>query len=382
MVAKSADILSIDAQIDHLADRIHARALSAPMTPLQRSACVVTKQIPDRMPMFVLSVEYGAHYLGYRINKDFAWDPKKWAHAALAFIDRFDSDVCAPILDVYIIGPDAMGCEVIYHEDSFPEVMAGVKTPADLAKIENADYRHNGRMRVLVEACQICREKVGDIMAVSPVINAPFSWAANVRGIYDFLADLRRNPKFAHDLLERCTAGVNEGVRMFLEAGLKPVTLADATASTYLISPAQINEFAWTYNEKLVADLGAENVLPMYLADFATQAKYCTGMAGLLAGINNYVYCEAEKPLREEDLLEGKRVARQLGVAFQANLWGRWVQVHTPKEIDEEVKRVVDLVGPEWPFQIGMWSVPVPCPIENLDAFVRALKKYTTFAQA
>lgn len=377
------DILSIDAQIDYLTEKIHARVERGRMTPLQRYGCLVSRQLPDRMPVdLTLDLEWGAHYLGYRIDKEFAWDPRKWAHAALACNDRLESDVCAPFLDMFVIGPDAMGAQVYYHEDSFPEIVeALVKNRADLAKLRVPDPHKDGRLPVLIEAVRICKEKVGDILPVHASINGPFSWAANLRGISDFLVDLKRDPQFVHALLEIVTEAVKQEIKAFTELGVRPF-LGDATASTYLISPRHIQEFYLPYYAKLEAELGPGQFVGQVWADYATQARdfKLTCLRG--RGIHNYCYSQSEEILPAEDILEAKRVARQVGSYATIYLWGKWVQVHSPKEIDAEVQRVIALTGPEWPFLVGMFSVPVPCPSENLDAFVRAIKKYGVFAPA
>jgi uroporphyrinogen-III decarboxylase len=375
------DILSVEAQIDYLAEKIRARAKQGKMTPLQRNICLVTKQTPDRMPIFALSVEWGAHYVGYQINQDFVSDPKKLTHAALACVDRLEADICAPLLDVYIVGCDAMGAEIYFHEDSFPEIIdPPVKSPADLKKLKVPDPHKDGRLPVMIEATRLCQERVGDVVPILASCNAPFSWAANLRGIYNFLADLKRDPQFAHALLEITTAAVKEVVKAYLELGFQSILLADATCTTYLVSPAQMEEFGAKYYMKLQDELGAGAFVGSLFGDYATQARMVKMGIPNFLGINNYCYCQAGERLREEDILEGKRVARELGVPLVINLWGRWVQVHSAKEIDEEVKRVIELAGPEWPYMVGMWNIPVPCPVESVDAFVRAIKKYGTFA--
>ncbi len=373
------DVLSVEYQIECLAERIHVKAALTPMTPLQRYMGLATGQVPDRLPIsIILAVEWGAHYLGYQLNEEFAWDPKKWAAAALVCNDRFEADACAPIYDCYVVGPDGMGAEVYFPEDSLPEIIdEPIKSPADLSRLKPFDPERDGRMAVQIEAGVICNEKVGSIAPLTLSLCGPFSWAANMRGIYRFLADLKHDPKFAHAQLEIMTEAVKESIKAYNRAGLKPF-LADATASNYLISPRQIEEFYIPYYEKLQADLGADAFSGMVWGYWEPQAHGMSLPVLRGMGLNNYCYCQ-EDALHEEDILAGKRLAHQIGAPLNISLWGKWVQVHSPREIDEEVKRVIGLAGPEWPFMVGMWSLPVGCPIENVDAFVRALKKYGTF---
>lgn len=372
----------IDKEIDFLAEKIRLRAESEEMTPLQRFACMVTGQEPDRLPIAAASMEWSAHYIGYQLNRDFAHDYKKWVHAALVGVDRFGGDMCAPIYDIYNIGPEEMGAEIIFPEDAIPEVRKpGVETPEDLKKLKVPDPYKDGRMSLMLEACKLLREKIGDVVPILASVNAPFSWAANLRGIYDYLADLKRNPKFARDLLEIVTEAATGYVKAMNDHGFMPVLLADATATSYLLSPKQLEDYGvWSYR-KIEEALGPGSFTGTIWGDFETQAKFTKMGVPSFMGITNYTYCDrtGTDPLKEEDILEQKRVAKELGVPIMTSLWGQWVMVHTPREIDEEIKRVIKLAGPDWPFMVGVFYVPLGTPVENIDALVRAIKKYGKF---
>lgn len=372
----------IDKEIDFLAEKIRLRVESEEMTPMQRFACLVLGQEPDRMPIFAASMEWSAHYIGYKLNKDFAHDHKKLAHAAILNIDRFESDMCAPIYDVYNLGPEKMGAEVIYPEDALPEIRKpALKNPEDLKNLKIPDPHEDDKMTTLLESLKIVRDRVGDIVPILATVNAPVSWAANVRGIYNFLADLKRDPKFAKELLEIVTEAAIGYIKAVVDLGLKPVLLADAVATSYLLSPKQLEEYGvWSYR-KIEEALGKDAFMGTIWGDFETQAKFIKMGVPTFLGLTNYTYCDrtGTEPLKEEDILEQKKISKELGVPNFTALWGQWVMVHSPREIDEEVKRVIKLAGPEWPFLVGVFYVPLGTPVENLDAVVGALKKYGKF---
>jgi uroporphyrinogen decarboxylase len=373
----------IDKEIDFLVEKIRLRAESEEMTPIQRYANVVMGIEPDRLPIFAFSAEWGAHWLGYQLNKDFAHDYKKWVHAVLANVDRISCDVCLPGYDIYNVGPDAMGAEIKFPEDALPEIRKPpIKTPKDLEKLEIPDPHKDGRMPLMLKTMELVKEKIGDIVPIMALVNGPVSWAANVRGIYDYLADLKRNPEFAKDLLEIVTDAVIEYAKAELELGLAPIIMADALATNYVLSPKQMDEYCvWAYR-KIEKAIGKNNFMGTPAGDFEEQVKYLKMDIGLPAfGLTNYTYCDrtGTEPLKEEDILKQKALAKELGVLSLVSLWGQWVQVHSPKEVDEEVKRVIKLAGPELPFMVGIWYVPLGTPVENIDAFIRAIKKYGKF---
>jgi uroporphyrinogen decarboxylase len=375
----------VDKEIDLLAEKIRAKIESEGVTPLQRFYSLVGKEPPNRMPVFFpLYVEWAAHYLGYKLNRDFAFDGKKWAHAALASVDRFECDLCAPLYDIYNIGPEEMGSEVIYPEDALPEICKpAVNTPEDLKNLTIPDPLKEGRMSVVLDAIKISAAKIGDVVPVFVSINGPFSWAANLRGIYNYVADMKRNPKFAHELLEIVTDAAIKYLKPAMDLKMGPVFLADAAATEYLLSPKQIDEYVlWSYR-KVQEAVGRENFLP-FIFGLETQEKIIKEGIGLpLFGFSNYANTEGSgrEPLSsfEDLLLRQKAKAKEYGVLNFVAIWGQWLQVHSPKEIDEEVKKLIEMAGPDWPFVVGLNHLPLGTPIENIDAFVNALKTYGKF---
>lgn len=369
--------------MDFLVEKIRVKVESDDMTPMQRFTCLITGETPDRIPVFVpLYTEWAAHYIGYKLNKDFAFDAKKWVHATLIAVERIGVEIAGPFYDMYNIGPDAMGAEVLFPEDALPEIRTpAINSPDDLANLKIPDPKKDGRMPQALEALKLTAEKIGDLVPVFPGINAPFSWAANMRGVYNYIADLKRNPKFAKDLLDFVTDAVIEYLKAELELGLGPVLLADAAATEYLLSPKQIEEYVfWSY-KKVQEALGQQSFLPfLFLPE--TQAKLIKEGIGLpFLGVSNYAYCDrtGTDPLKEEDILSQKKLAKELGVLNMVALWGQWMQVHSPREIDQEIKRVTKLTGPDWPFMVGAMHIPLGTPVENVDALVRAIKKYGKF---
>lgn len=375
------DWLSLDSQIDYLSERVHARAALTPMTPLERAACLTTRQVPDRLQIFGnIDLEWGAHYLGFQVNRDFCWDTKKLVVAALIINDQLEFDVCYPTFNPYVVGPEGMGAQVYYPEDSLPEVLdPPVKSPADLNKLKPFDAT-SGRTAIGVEAVDIAMRKVGDVVPVLCAVCGPFSWAANLRGVYQFLSDLKQRPAFAHELIDICTEATKESIKAFNRVGGKPM-VADATASPYLISPRMMEEFCLPSYERLYKELGPDKFSVNVKGTFEEQVQENKAHIPRAMGITNYCY-QDEGPVREEVIAEGKRVAREHDVSLCIGIWGKWLQAHSPREIDDEVKRIIELIGPMWPFQVALWNLPAYTLVENAYAFVRAIKKYGTCPRA
>jgi uroporphyrinogen-III decarboxylase len=267
----------------------------------------------------------------------------------------------------------------MFHENSIPEIIdPPIKSPADLDKIPPFDI-NKGRTKVALEAHRICNEKIGDMVPMLTSVCGPFTWAAYLRGTYHFLADLKQNPQFAKDLIDLCYQGTVDTIKAYNELGMRAF-LADAVATNYLISPAQIEEFYVPVYERLMNDLGTESFGGAMWTYYPSQAKGFRLPVLRDLGWWNYNY-EPDEMANEDTIKEAKKYRDEYEVRLPIlqNLWGKWVQSHSPREIEREVQRIIKLTGPELPFIVGMQSLPFGCPIENVDAYAQGVKKYGTF---
>ena len=119
-----------------------------------------------------------------------------------------------------------------------------INGPQDLDRIKTPDF-DNGRGRKIVDAK---RAFPGEATGLQPTLGfcAPFSFAANVRGIEPLLLDLYTDPGFARELFTRATENVIAPWILYQKEHFPDavsITGSDATASLPIVSPDILREW-------------------------------------------------------------------------------------------------------------------------------------------
>ncbi len=180
-----------------------------------------------------------------------------------------------------------------------------------------------------------------------------------------------RRPDFAHELLDLAADVCIEMGRALLDIGCRKVTLSDALCSTNVMSPQKIMEFGVPYLKKVYRELGYDRCEWATFMNWDTQVKLIREDVWIPASYRAFGI------LTEHtwDIRKGVEIARELGIAHSVIIWAQWIQTHSPLEIEEEIKRCVELTS-DVPFSVFPSTISMGTPLENVDAAARALRKY------
>ena len=80
-----------------------------------------------------------------------------------------------------------------------------IRDRGDLGKIRTPDFECDGRFRQVIEMNKLFRRLIGGAAEMPVQFCAPFSLAANIRGIEQLILDIYSDPTFARDLFDRIT---------------------------------------------------------------------------------------------------------------------------------------------------------------------------------
>jgi uroporphyrinogen-III decarboxylase len=161
--------------------------------------------VPDRVPVLAQMHEFAIKKLGIHA-KQFFTQPKYSVAGYLAVLQKYGIDVPTIDYDIYNIEAEAIGQTIIYSAHDMPDVNRLdplIKSPGDLKKIKKPNFSSDGRFATVVEMNRLFCELVGN----EPTLNfcAPFSLAANIRGIEQLIMDILMQPAFAKELFDRIT---------------------------------------------------------------------------------------------------------------------------------------------------------------------------------
>ena len=161
--------------------------------------------IPDRVPVCAQMHEFAMKEIGAR-PMEFYSTPEMLVFGTLEIQDKYGIDVPVLDYDVYNIEAQAIGQEIVFGEDHMPDVDRTkplIRSREDLDKIRTPDFDTQGRFAHVIEMNRLFRKAVGGQTEATLRFCAPFSLAANLRGIEQLLMDIYTDPEFARSLLER-----------------------------------------------------------------------------------------------------------------------------------------------------------------------------------
>lgn len=337
------------------------------MTPKERFLAALAGEPMDRILSSPLILNHASRAAGMKV-RDFCTSGRNMGEANIACFRKYRHDI------VYIFSTtstvaEAMGTVMKFPEDDAPQVLESpVKTREDVKKLKPADPKKDGRMPVYLEATKRCVDEIGDEVFIVPVIGAPFTTAAALRGTEDFVRDLYRDPELVHDLLKVSLQSVLNFIDAFVEAGGCPVTV-EPIATGNLISEAHFREFALPYLTQIYDRIMKHHGLPGVLHICGKTKRVISAMAD--SGANILSLDDIDLEVAKE--LVGDRVC------LMGNLKPAEVMFSgTPELVDSEVKEAVRKAhdNPGGFILASGCEIPIDTPAENIFAMMDAARKY------
>jgi uroporphyrinogen-III decarboxylase len=321
----------------------------------------------DRVPVFAQLHEFAAEYHGIP-RREFFSRPDLSVPAQLQVERDFGIDAASVTFDVYNIEVEALGQELLWIDGGMPDVdrtQPLVRDRGDLARIRTPDFASAGRFAQVIRMNTLFRELTG----LEPTLSfcAPFSLAANLRGIERLLLDLYEDPEFARGLMRAVTDEVLAPWILYQKRcfpGATRISGADATASVPIVNLPILRNWIIPYIQRLRELCGPE----VYVANWAgerylpqpaemLELKLAVG-PGALWGQDPDV--ESLGPAIFKQFAVAHRVPLILGVgaAFLARA--------TPGEVEARVRQYVEAGGRGGRFALYLCNVGATTPAANL----------------
>ena len=224
--------------------------MAGEMNPCERWSLLLIDEFPDRPPVYPLVTSHAAAVYDCDLIR-YCTDGNVLAEAQLAAQRVYGHEGLSVFTDVGIIA-EAMGSQYHLREFDVPILDKPVVSDPDrVVELEAPDPGSMGRLPVYIEAVEKLYSAKGDVLPVFAYIPCPFTTAAGLRGIDDFLMDTIMSPEVACQLLE---VSLEAAIRLCDEcilAGALPI-LVDPLASGSVISRRTFTQFALPYNSRLI----------------------------------------------------------------------------------------------------------------------------------
>ena len=336
--------------------------------------------MPDRVPVCAQVHEFVMKELDVNAET-FYTTPEIMPTGILEIMERYGIDVPFLDYDVYNIEAEGIGQKMIYSDHGIPDVDRSrplIRDRDDLKKIKTPDFESDGRFSNVIEMQSIFCKLTG----TAPVLSfcAPFSLAANIRGIEQLLMDIQNDPDFAKSIFDRVTEEVVGPWIQYMKEKFpdtKGICANDATASVPIVSPEILKEWILPYILRLRELCGPEVYLPNWVGEkylkypeemFALKLLVCPG------------FLEGQDPDVEElGPAIYKEYAKKRDVPLVLGIGAGFLALSTPKKVAERVKHYIDVGGENGRFALYLCNLGATTPPENVKAAIETVHMYGTY---
>jgi uroporphyrinogen-III decarboxylase len=337
--------------------------------------------IPDRVPVFAQIHELAMKESGLDAREFFS-NPQALVSAVLSTVHKYNLDVPFLDYDIYNIEAEAIGQKIIYNRHHPPDVDRTdplIKSWKDLEKIQQPDFTSDGRFPMVVEMNTLYQGAVHQ----EPTLNfcAPFSLAANIRGMENLIMDIIFRPAFANELFNRLVDEVVIPWILYLKEKFPKapsICGSDAMASLPIVNIPILQEWVIPYILRLREICGPEVYVPNWVGESCLQRpeellelklrvcpNFLEGQDPDVAKIGPALY---------KDYAEKNRVALVLGIG------AGFLALSNPAQVAERVEQYIEIGGKNGRFCLYLCNIGVTTPVENVKAAVEAVHQYGTYS--
>jgi len=333
--------------------------------------------VPDRVPVYAQMHEFVMKELDVNAKK-FYTTAEILVTSTLEICEKYGIDVALVDFDVYNIEAEALGQRIIYSDRDMPDVDRSkplFQDRNDLRKIKTPDFDSDGRFPNVIDMYSIYKNLTG--VDAGMEFSAPFSLAANLRGIEQLLSDIYEDPDFARNLFDRLTEEVlapwiHHMKMKFPDA--KSIAGNDATASLPIVSPDILKQWVIPYILRLREMCGPEVYVPNWVGErylknpeelLDLKLKVCPG------------FLEGQDP--DVEVLGPaffKEYAEKHGVPLILGVGASFITLSAPKEIEERVRNYIEVGGRRGRFALYLCNLGATTPPENIKAVVDAISRH------
>lgn len=334
----------------------------------------------DRVPIYGQIHEYVMASSGIPA-REFYSNGKLLVRKTMEIAKKLGLDDPHIAYDTYNIEAEALGMKVKYFNNRVPSLVNEplIKKKEDLKTLKPPRPGKDGRMPFVLEVIKEY-QKLGIKPKLHPSISftAPFTLAAQLRGVTNFLIDTIQDPTFAHDLLSFVTEKVlKPWIKMMKEANKlnKPIFGgADALASPPNMSIKGVKEFALNYILKLRKQFEDEAIVQNWVGE--SYVREVRELLEIKLMVSPKIIIGQDPDVEKIGPEIYEEFAKKHDVPLVLGIGSSFLMLSTPNEIRQRVKRYIEGFKDWKKFLLYLCNVGANTPPENLEAAINAVQKY------
>lgn len=335
------------------------------MTPLELMNEVLALRPGDRIPFCPAIYEHKGFLIGATPSR-ICRNEDLLLQGLEAEYERYRPDFLTVGIDVYNVEAEALGCEIVYFDDTpdVPGVLSyPIKQPSDIDKLRVPDPNADGRMPLYLSAAKKLHAKLGQEVRIRGAVTGPFSLASELLGAENFIVMTMQNPQYTMKLMEFTARVAAEFGKAYIQLGIDPI-IFDSRAMPPLCSPQIFREMvSQIYKRILIPELknaGAIQI-PLIIGGDTTpilDSIIDTGCTQILCDF-------------EGDIELFKKQALKHRLPMRVNVDPRLLHLGPVEKIRDFTMNILNKCWDHPGFLLGTGVAAYDCPPEHIDA-VRA----------
>lgn len=342
------------------------------MTPMERLGGFLTGGDMDRILAMPLICSMSGKCAGMT-HKEKRSTAENEAKCQIEAYNRFGNDVLIAEYGLHTVGK-SLGSKMSDPEDAVPAIIDHVLK--DLADIDQLDFervklKNSKDFQLHLECAKILIERMGKEVPTGTLISGPLTAVASIYPVEKLLKALRKRGEDVHKLMRLCTDALKEVHNEFVNVG-SMILFCEPIASGSIISPRDYREFVLPYTIELMENIHDHKGMVCYHICGDTK-KIIPEMLKTkpdMISIDNRVPIEFAKELIQPYMPLVGNVD-----PVETMILG------TPEDVDKAVKHCIKEAYDSKNGYILCTGCDLNgnIPLENLDAFMNAARKYGKF---
>lgn len=206
----------------------------------------------DRVPNLNIIMQFAARYINVPYGK-YCTDYRYLVEGNMKCCQDFGIDMVSAISDPYR-ETSGFGGNIIILEDDVPRCTDYyIKEYSDVKKLKPIDPAQSERMNDRLNAISLYQQVCGSEFPILGWVEGAFAEANDLRGVYNLMVDLHKEPAFVKELIELCLEQSILFARQQIKEGAQYIGIGDATAS--LVSPKFYKELILPAEKRLIDEI-------------------------------------------------------------------------------------------------------------------------------
>ena len=342
------------------------------MTPMERLGGFLTGGDMDRilaMPL-ICSMSGKCARMTHKEKRSTAENEAK---CQIEAYNRFGNDVLIAEYGLHTVGK-SLGSKMSDPEDAVPAIIDHVLK--DLADIDQLDFekvklKNSKDFQLHLECAKILIDRMGKEVPTGTLISGPLTAVASIYPVEKLLKALRKRGEDVHKLMRLCTDALKEVHNEFVNVG-SMILFCEPIASGSIISPKDYREFVLPYTIELMENIHDHKGMVCYH----------------ICGDTKKIIPEMLKT--KPDMIS---IDNRVPIGFAKELIKPYMPLvgnvdpvetmilGTPEDVDKAIKHCIKEAYDSKNGYILCTGCDLNgnIPLENLDAFMNAARKYGKF---